>query len=174
MKVCIGTKNPAKIAAVEKGFSSYQNISTIALNVKSGVSDQPFSDEETISGAVNRAKAALKEEADGEIGIGLEGGVDRIGDKLFICNWGALVLEDGTTYIAGGARFPLPSEIKEELEAGEELGPIMDRYSNRNNVRHHEGAIGIFTNGKINRSEMFLHVMQLLIGQYEYDKKFEV
>ena len=33
-----------------------------------------------------------------------------------------------------------------------------------------EGAIGIFTNGSINRVEMFTHIARMLIGQYCYQK----
>jgi len=36
--------------------------------------------------------------------------------------------------------------------AGEELGPVMDDFSGRRNVKHGEGAIGIFTNGLIERT----------------------
>ena len=170
MKICIGTKNQAKIAAVKEGFQLYENASFISLNIPSLVSEQPFSDEETIQGAINRAKGAVLEGA-GDIGIGLEGGVQRTKDGLYICNWGALSKADGEVFIAGGARIPLPLEIEEQLLLGEELGPVMDKYANKHNVRHHQGAIGILTNGKITRSAMFTHVMDLLIGQYEYKNK---
>ena len=39
------------------------------LSVPSGVANQPFSDEETMQGAINRAKRAL-EEGEAPIGIG--------------------------------------------------------------------------------------------------------
>ncbi|PKG24953.1 DUF84 family protein [Niallia nealsonii] len=170
MEICIGTKNPAKINAVKEGFQSYENASFIALNIPSLVSEQPFSDEETIQGAVNRAKGAVLEGA-GDIGIGLEGGVHRTRDGLYICNWGALSTVNGEVFISGGARIPLPCEIEKQLLLGGELGIVMDQYANKHNVRHHQGAIGILTNGKITRSAMFTHVMDLLIGQYEYKNK---
>lgn len=171
MKICIGTKNVAKVQAVKNGFKNYLENEFYEYAVESGVSNQPVSDEETIMGALNRANAALKE-GNGDIGIGLEGGVHRIQDKLFLCNWGAIVLKNGKSFVAGGARIPLPKEIDVELALGRELGVIMDEYANKKNVRHHEGAIGIFTNEKVDRSHMFLHVMDLLIGQYEYDKRY--
>ena len=46
----------------------------------------------------------------------------------------------------------------------------MDDYAKKENVRKNEGAVGIFTNGLINRSEMFSHLMNLLVGQYYYQK----
>lgn len=64
----------------------------------------------------------------------------------------------------------MPEEIAVRLRNGEELGPVMDDFSQKKNVRKKEGAIGIFTNGNVTRDEMFLHVMKILIGQYEYGK----
>lgn len=169
MKVCVGSKNPAKISAVEAAFLEFQ-AEVSCLDVPSGVSDQPFSDEETIQGAITRAQNA-KELSGADIGIGLEGGVVRTTDGIYVCNWGALVSESNRPIIAGGARIPLPKEISDRLLKGEELGPIMDDFTKKQNIRKKEGAIGVFTNERISRSEMFIHIMQMLIGQYEYHTK---
>lgn len=166
MKIIIGSKNPAKIKAVQAVFQNYQAEFT-SLNVSSGVREQPFSDEETIKGAINRAYATLKE-AGGEIGIGLEGGVQKTEYGLFLCNWGALAEEGKPPIVAGGARIPLPEAVAVRLLAGEELGPVMDDFMNKEDIRKKEGAVGIFTNSQVSRSEMFEHVMKLLVGQYEY------
>ncbi|WP_251549647.1 DUF84 family protein [Neobacillus muris] len=169
MKIVIGSKNPTKIAAVNRGFASFE-AEFVSLDVSSGVSDQPFSDEETIRGAINRAKAALTE-GNGDIGVGLEGGVQETSLGLLLCNWGAIVTNDINPIVAGGARFLLPEEIAERLRAGEELGPVMDDYAKKQNVSKQEGAVGIFTNGMVNRADMFTHVMSLLVGQFAYQQK---
>jgi inosine/xanthosine triphosphatase len=166
MRIVIGSKNPAKITAVKNCFSD-QEAEIVALDIPSGVNAQPFSDEETIKGAINRALGALRE-GNGAIGIGLEGGVQETSAGLLIVNWGALASENREPFIAGGARFLLPEEIAIRLRAGEELGPVMDDYAKQQNVRKHEGAVGIFTNGLVNRVDMFTHVMKLLAGQYTY------
>lgn len=166
MKIIIGSKNPAKIGAV-KNFFQAENTEFVSLDIPSGVNEQPFSDEETIQGAVNRAMNALKD-GKGDIGIGLEGGVQETSHGLMLCNWGALAANDMAPLVAGGARVLLPDEIANRLRAGEELGPVMDEYAKVQNVRKTEGAIGIFTNGKINRKDMFTHIMGMLVGQYEY------
>lgn len=169
MKIIIGSNNPAKIAAVKSAFS-YQQVEFLSLDIASGVSEQPFSDEETIKGAMNRAVGALQK-GKGDIGIGLEGGVQESDHGLLICNWGALAVNNMKPIIAGGARFLLPIEIADRLRAGEELGPVMEDYAQKENVRKKEGAVGIFTNGLINRTEMFAHIMSLLVGQYHYQKR---
>ncbi|MGE8206283.1 DUF84 family protein [Heyndrickxia sp. NPDC080065] len=170
MNIAIGSTNPAKVRAVEEAFKRMEKeIIVTSLTVPSGVNEQPFSDEETIEGAINRAKNCFLE-ADIEIGIGLEGGVVETQYGLCVCNWGALVEHGKPPLIAGGARIPLPEEISVRLRRGEELGPVMDAYSKGKNVRKKEGAVGIFTNGLVTRDKMFLHVMNLLIGQYIYRK----
>jgi inosine/xanthosine triphosphatase len=168
MKIIIGSNNPAKVAAVKNAFH-YQPTEFLSLDIPSGVNEQPFSDEETIRGAINRAVGALKQ-GNGDIGIGLEGGVQESEYGLLLCNWGALAVKNNEPIIAGGARFLLPPEVAARLRAGEELGPVMDEFTKRENIRKNEGAVGIFTNGLINRSEMFSHIMNLLVGQYHYQR----
>ena len=166
MRIAVGSKNPAKINAVKAAFID-GSFKIVSVDAESGVSEQPMSDEETIKGAVNRAIQAA-ERAEADIGIGLEGGVQQTPYGLMLCNWGALAVKGMEPIIAGGARIPLPEEIARQLLKGAELGPVMDEYAKKQNVRKNEGAVGIFTNGQINRSEMFTHVMKLLAGQYEY------
>jgi len=54
---------------------------------------------------------------------------------------------------------------------GEELGPVMDAFTKQENISKKEGAIGVFTNERITRGEMFLHIMRMLAGQHEYKLK---
>ncbi|MGC4376055.1 DUF84 family protein [Fictibacillus sp. Mic-4] len=158
--IAIGSKNPAKVKAVKQVL----NQEVVSFEVPSGVSAQPFSDEETKRGAVNRAKKCVEKGA--EIGIGLEGGVTRMGDVLYLCNWGALVDSYSNTFVASGAKIPLPESIAAALYNGSELGDVMAELTSDQNVSKKEGAIGIFTNGIISRDEMFVHIVKMLYGQY--------
>jgi inosine/xanthosine triphosphatase len=164
MKLVIGSVNPTKVQAVERVFTEWE---VTGSATDSGVSHQPMSDEQTKQGAVNRALLALDKQS-ADAGAGLEGGVMSIENKLYLCNWGALTFPSGTIFTASGARIELPDEFLPELQAGKELGEIMEAYAKKTDVRMNEGAIGIFTNGQIDRRAMFTHVMQLLRGQMEY------
>ncbi|HWO96347.1 MAG TPA: DUF84 family protein [Bacillus sp. (in: firmicutes)] len=168
MRAAVGTLNPAKVQAVEAALLNIE-ADVLPVKVPSGVSEQPFSDEETIRGAVNRAKNALAETG-AEMAIGLEGGVVETDYGMFLCNWGALVLPNDRTILAGGARILLPEEIACRLREGIELGVIMEEYTKQKDVRTKEGAIGVFTNGYVNRSDMFTHITKMLIGQYIQQK----
>ncbi|WP_342505472.1 DUF84 family protein [Sporosarcina sp. FSL K6-2383] len=168
MEFMIGSTNNAKVTAARRVILSYFPKAIVyEIDAKSGVSDQPFGDEETRIGAINRALRAIgmKEKT---IGIGLEGGVRMLEGQMYLCNWGALVLPDGTKFTAGGAQIPLPQEVAEELITGKELGPVIDAYFKANGIRHKEGAIGMFTAQTVNRDGLFEHIVQLLIGQLKY------
>lgn len=165
-KIIIGSKNPAKILAAQAAFQEYE-AEVFSIEAASSVSEQPFSDEETIKGAINRAQDAMQK-GNGDIGIGLEGGVVETEFGLYVCNWGALYEDGQPPIIAGGARIQLPEEIAEKLRAGQELGPVMDDYAQKKNVRKKDGAVGIFTAGRVTRIDMFTQICRLLLGQYEY------
>ena len=170
MIIAVGSQNPAKVSAIA-GAAAFFHPNIITVDAPSGVSPQPFSDEETIQGAINRAVYCL-EMTDANVGIGLEGGVVETAHGLFLCNWGALAdrrFED--PILAGGARILLPKHIAAELLKGRELGPVMAEFTKKNDIRKKEGAIGIFTDEWISRSEMFSHVAKMLFGQHAYREK---
>ncbi|WP_088043152.1 DUF84 family protein [Bacillus sp. EAC] len=164
MNIIIGSLNPTKVGAVKNVF---RNFIVNGMNVPSNVSNQPLTDHETMEGAINRANNA-RVEGNSEIGIGLEGGVIIENDRLFLCNWGALVYEQGTI-LASGAKILLPNEFISELQNGTELAELMERYTNEKDIRSKEGAVGIFTNGRITRTQIFEHICELLLGQYEFE-----
>ena len=167
MKVAIGTTNRAKVGAVVEALTPlYPDVEFIPVQVSSNVADQPFSDEETRQGAMNRAVAA-KAQTGADIAFGLEGGVRELDDVLYCCNWGA-VATDANVYASSGAQFMLPNEVAAAVRAGTELGPVMDTYTKQHDTRQHSGAIGVFTDGLIDRKAMFIHIVQLLIGQVRY------
>lgn len=169
-EIAIGSKNEAKINAVRSVLS--QNIKLHSFDVPSNVSSQPFSDEETRKGAVNRANGCFVH-GDFDYAIGLEGGVTESDSGLFLCNWGALVTGERKVIAASGAKILLPDEIAESVRKGTELGKVMAEFTGADDIRKKEGAVGIFTNGYVSRAEMFSHIVRLLVGQYEYVRKMK-
>lgn len=170
MKVAIGTLNRAKTKAVRNAINTYfHEVDFQEVDVPSNVSEQPFSDEETRQGAINRAVNTLKLTG-ADLNFGLEGGVREIDGVMYCCNWGAVALKNGQVLSVAGAQFMLPEEIAEQLRRGKELGPLMDEFTKEKDIRHQKGAIGVFTAGLVDRVEMFEHIVTLLIGQYLFVK----
>ncbi|MGV3488997.1 MAG: DUF84 family protein [Tuberibacillus sp.] len=166
LKVGVGSKNPAKLKAISR-LCEPMGWEVLAVDAPSGVSAMPMSDQETKLGAVHRSQAVLNL-SDANIGIGLEGGVMDIEGDMYLCNWGALTTREGKTMTASGARIVLPKALQAGILAGKELGDIIDVYTAKRDVRKGEGTIGILTNDRITRDEMFYHIAALLFGQYEY------
>src|SRR5690625_1297044 len=162
--ITVGSLNKTKVTAVKQLFHSH---SVQAVDVSSGVSLQPFGDEETLLGAVNRAKNAMKARPCDKA-IGLEGGVMVVNDILYLNSWGALLTRKNELFTASGPRIELPTTFRSQLEAGTELSVLLERYTQRKNIRHDEGAIGIFTNDTFMRTDLFIYVVQLLKGQMKY------
>ena len=153
MKIAIGSTNPTKVeAACRAAAKVWPQGEVVAVAVPSGVAEQPMSDDETIRGAVNRARKALAAVDGVQIGMGVEGGVQDTPHGMFVGGWAAVVDREGCLGIGAGGRVLLPESIARRIRAGEELGPVMDDFSGRRNVKHGEGAIGIFTNGLIERT----------------------
>ena len=78
--VVVSSKNPVKIGAARQGFELMfpggAGFDIRSLSVPSGVPEQPFSDQETLDGATNRANNARAAEPDADYWVGIEGGVD--------------------------------------------------------------------------------------------------
>lgn len=160
--IIVGSLNETKINAVRSVYSEAFHV--IGKPVEVTISGQPMSDQETRQGAIERARACSGEE---NWGIGLEGGIMLVDGTLYLCSWGALA--DGSrVHTASGARLALPDEFLVSLREGHELKDIMDNYTSRSGVSHQEGAVGVFTNGRISRTSMFSHIVQLLEGQRQY------
>lgn len=158
LRIAVGSKNPAKLAAVRAAFERLDmNAEVIGIDAPSGVADQPFSDEETMQGAVNRAQHVVDESFD--YGIGLEGGVVETPYGLFLCNFGAVVSRDGTIGVGGGVRIQLPTEVAEKVRNGQELGSVIDGWAGGLDIKKKEGTIGILTRNHITRSKMFEDVV---------------
>ena len=102
--IAVGTTNKAKVKCVEDTFARcFPNLKTTVLSteVVSAVSAQPMSAEESMAGAQHRANAALQQLPAAHFGIGLEGGVEKIGEKYFECGW-MCVVERSTSRVGWG------------------------------------------------------------------------
>lgn len=164
--IAVGSKNPAKYDAVQQAFGQLDvAINIVRIDAPSGVSNQPFSDDETMQGAVNRAKVALAE-ANSDWGIGLEGGVIETVHGMLLCNYAAVAAKDGTTGVGGGVRVALPEAVARRVRQGLELGDVIDEWSGGTDIRKGEGTIGILTRGHITRSQMFRDAILCALAPY--------
>ncbi len=166
VKAVVGSRNPVKIAATRQVLRRVydDDVQVDGFDVESGVSDQPWGDEETLRGAVNRAQAALAVD-DAALGVGLEGGLVEVDGRVFTCAWCAVERADGTSGIGGGANLLLPSPAAEAVRGGAELGPTMDAMTGLHNTKQRQGAIGVLTRGYLDRQSAYEHILTLAMAR---------
>jgi inosine/xanthosine triphosphatase len=158
MNVVVASRNPVKISAVREAFSRQfpsAGLNLISVDVESGVSDQPDSDEETRKGARNRVEQASRAHADADFWVGLEGGVETTDDQLMAFAWMAVRGPDGSMSEARTATLPLPPAVQELVANGIELGEANDRVFATVNSKQQEGAFGLLTDGLYTREEVY-------------------
>ena len=166
-RVAVGSTNPVKVAAVRAVLAAAgASVEITSIGVPSTVRDQPIGDDETIRGAVARAKAA-RDTTGAELGAGIEGGVVELPDgSMRTCAWAAIVGADGVTGIGGSLAMPLPSAVADLVRGGLELGHAMDRYVNERNTKHGKGAVGILTNGLVDRQRAYESLVSYALAPF--------
>ena len=155
MIVAVGSKNPLKLTSVRSILEKIRpGAEYIPVDVHSGVSHTPLSNEETIAGARRRAKEARKITG-ADWGIGLEGGMTLVGDIWFTCVW--CVIRDGEIEtLGGGVHFQLPDRVvRGILDQGKEMGTCMDELTGVMMSKRKMGAEGILTGGLVDRKTTF-------------------
>jgi len=159
MKVVAGSVNPAKLQAVKQAFERAfpkEFFEVSGVSVASGVSDQPFGDDETLQGALNRVKNT-KRLANADYYVGLEGGCRFCGDEsteLEAFAW--MVVSNGEIWgKSRTASFVLPKEVAQLVKGGLELGHADDRVFNRSDSKSKNGAVGILTHDVIDRASYY-------------------
>lgn len=175
MKVAVGSKNPVKINAVKDAFEKlYPNRKwdVVGIDVKSGVSDQPMSDVESIKGARNRAKKALKE-LEADYGVGLEGGLQKIGKYWFDCGWVVVINKKGEEGIGSSIRILMSNKMMKLVFDGKELGEVSDILFNKVNSKQAEGHFGIMTKNLITRTHGYFDGVLSALSRFVHPKLFE-
>ena len=163
-QVVCATTNPAKIQAILQAFHEIFgegscHIASVA--VESGVPEQPFGSEETRAGARNRVANARRLHPEADFWVAIEAGID--GDSTF--SW--VVIENASQRgEARSATLPLPAVILEKVREGEALGPVMSRYTGIDEIGRKEGAIGVFTAGKLTRACVYHQAVILALSPF--------
>lgn len=173
LTIAIGSTNPVKVAAVRGIVSAvWPAARLVPVPVDSGVGKMPMSDEKGKHGALQRARQAQKLTG-ADVGIGLEGAIHQAPEGMYTTNWVAIIDRDGRTSLANGGRLPLPECIARELRDGEELGPIIDRYSGQLNSKQHQGAAGYLTSGLVPREAAFQIAVAFALAPFLHPELYD-
>jgi inosine/xanthosine triphosphatase len=159
MKINIATGNSVKINMLKEVISDYPILSSAEVvasgGIPSGVSDQPISMEETIQGAVNRAKAAFKK---CDYSFGVEAGLAEVPhSKSGFMNITVCAIFDGENISLGlSSGFEYPIEVtKGILSEGINVSTAFHKLglTEDPDIGKSAGAIGILTKGRLLRKD---------------------
>lgn len=166
--IVVSSKNPTKIKATHQGFMRLlpADYEFRGISVPSEVPDQPFTDEETLRGAMNRVRNARAAEPDADFWVGLEGGVHvdpNDGGAIQSFAWVVVTGKGGRTGKARTSTYYLAAETAALLRKGMELGHADDLVFGKSNSKHHSGSVGILTDDVIDRTSYYAEAVVLAL-----------
>lgn len=158
MRINVGSKNEVKVGAVRELAAEYPFLASaevLGFEAPSGVSDQPKTLEETITGAMNRARGAW-DAGSCDAAFGIESGLmavpyTRTG-HMDVC---ACAIYDGSEFHLGlSSAWEIPTDAaKLMLEDGLDMNDAFHKagYTDDPKIGSAGGAIGILTKGRLDR-----------------------
>jgi inosine/xanthosine triphosphatase len=155
--IAVSSHNPVKAAAVRRGFGRMfpdQQFKIQTISVSSGVGDQPFSNQETLRGALNRANYAAQHLPKADYWVGVEGGIEDQNDGMIAFAW-VVVQSDNLLGKGRTGTFYLPPRIAKLIRQGIELGDADDIVFGKSNSKQNNGAVGLLTGNVIDRTRLY-------------------
>jgi inosine/xanthosine triphosphatase len=159
MKIIVGTTNAAKVAAVKEIVKEYAHLADATIEsvkTESGVSDQPKSLQETIAGAMNRARSIFN---NCDYSIGLESGLMEVPNtKSGFMDLCVCAIYDGKEFhlgLSSAWEFPDPKIMDLIVKGGMNMSEAINHVGLTSNadIGTAEGAIGLLTKGRMDRKE---------------------
>jgi inosine/xanthosine triphosphatase len=170
MIVAVGSKNKTKIQPVQEVFSiHFIDVSVIGAAVASGVKEQPMSDEEMFTGALNRAQRALKKIKGAHFGVGIEGGLNQYSYGWFERSLVVIVDTKGGIGIGSSGGLALPETIMTQIHAGKDLEQAIDSLFGTTKIGEGIGMFGIMTKGTVTRAEGVKHGVAFALARFLHE-----
>jgi len=158
MHINIGSTNKVKVEAlaeIAKDYPCIAEAKIVAIDAASGVSDQPKTIEETINGAMQRAKNTFN---DCVYSFGIESGLMTIpytkSGFMDVC---VCAIYDGEEYHLGlSSAWEAPTKVmKYMMEEGMDMtqAAVKAGLSDNPKLGAAQGLVGIVTKGRLSRKE---------------------
>ena len=84
--------------------------------------------------------------------------------------WCVVVDRQGRVGVGGSANMLLPARVAERVLSGRELGEAMDEYASIEDVKRKMGAIGVLTNGLLDRQGAYEYIVKLALARLLWDE----
>jgi len=173
MKINVASINPAKVEAVRETLQDYPHLKQAevsGLAVNSGVPEQPLTLDETMQGAINRAKNSFQ---NCDLSFGIESGFFPVGKtntgfmEVSVC-----AIYDGKNFHFGfSPAFECPDYVMKYINQGFDLSQACNKagLSDNPEIGTQQGIIGILTKGRVTRKEYTIKALQMALIHLEKD-----
>ena len=138
MKIAVGTTSEPKIQYLKEVLNELNiDANLLPTDVKSDISDQPMSSDETKAGSVNRAKNAFKKYNNADLALGVEVGYhpNNDGNYEMFC-YATLIEKNGNMQTSESHRLLLPDFHQVILKENKYLGDYVRKYIDDNTEDH--------------------------------------
>jgi inosine/xanthosine triphosphatase len=172
MKIHLGSQNQVKLKALKEIILNYDFLSkaeVFGLAVDSGVSEQPKSIEETISGAKNRCRKVF---LNSDLSFGLEDGLMKVPyTKTGYMNVCVCAIYNGERFYIGlSSAYEYPAEVidlvfNKSLDINQAFYKLA--LTKNPKIGSAQGAIGVLSDSFLNRKE---YTKQAIISALIYVK----
>ncbi len=166
MRAAVGTGNPMKIRAAALALRSFLDVEeVVAVNVDSGVPEQPVGWRDVVQGAINRAVGALRE-AGADLGVGIEAGpVEMAGPRGYLETQVAVIVDrECRASIGLSPSFELDDKVLDLVLSGVELSRAVSIRRGLRDLGEGVGVIGVYTWGRVTRQDLtWLAVVMALV-----------
>ena len=153
MLIVVGSNSPVKIEAARQAFSEYYpDVTVESVNIPSGVNPFPWSDNEMLKGALNRAHGAQEAVPEADYYVGLEGGLQGLGDWMMVKQL-AVIIKDGEVGVGVSSGYDCPKRLLSQLEPQVDSDRRkIDAFFGEEEILSKQGAIGVLTRSKMSRT----------------------
>ncbi len=175
MTINLGSTNANKLQALKETLQEYErfkNAEVIGIKVESNVSDQPVTLEETVRGAINRAKNAYN---NCDYSVGLESGLMAVPyTKTGYMDMTVCAIYDGKDIHLGMSpawEFPDKRMTDAILNEGLTMSEVGNKFGLTDNpkIGDAEGVIGILTHGHLDRKAYAQPAIHMALLHIDHD-----
>jgi inosine/xanthosine triphosphatase len=154
--VAVGSKNPAKTLGTRKAFSRFfPDVEFVEVDISPSVEAQPLTLEETIQGALQRAKLALRHSEKVDFGVGIEAGLVAFENEHLNMQVAVIMDRRGRFTLGSSSGFMVPGLVVRQMQVG---GMELDRFTkgltDAEGVREEDGVVYHLTKGAVSRLDM--------------------
>ncbi len=156
MRITIGTENTLKVSAVKEVMDELltEEYELLPISTDSGVTENPLTHTEAISGARNRARGSLSG-TNAAFGVGIEGNLFQESSQWFLTTWVVIInSSNNKEYIAQGISVQITEQLViDQIDSNQPVGHVFKSLPANHDYEKYGNPMNYLTGGVFDRSD---------------------